>query len=169
MGRQLGLFYALNLWQGTPRVLGIFAAISAGVALALGGVQYAVDGVALKQAVDAWAGAPATEQVARFASAEAIRWLEWGITSYANFMQGLALVLFAIVIVWTARIPRPVGILLGLAGLGALGKGWVLGTQGFASAGVVPSSAAQTFLGLGILWLLIVAWRMKVVVQTAPA
>ena len=33
----------------------------------------AVDGVALKQAVNAWASAPGAEMVARFASAEAIR------------------------------------------------------------------------------------------------
>jgi len=34
-----------------------------------------VDGVALKQAVNAWASAPDAEKAARFASAEAIRWL----------------------------------------------------------------------------------------------
>jgi hypothetical protein len=69
--------------------------------------------VALKQAVDAWSSAPAAEKATRFASAEAIRWLEWGTNSYWNFMPGLALVLFAIVIVWTARIPRPIGYLMG--------------------------------------------------------
>ena len=78
----LVLFFALNLSEGTPRWLGFFAAVSAGVALALAGVLYAVDGVALKQAVDAWVSAPAAEQAARFASAQAIRWLEWGTNSY---------------------------------------------------------------------------------------
>ena len=42
----------------------------------------AVDGVALKQAVNAWASAPVAEKAARFASAEAIRWIEWGARSY---------------------------------------------------------------------------------------
>ncbi len=101
----LVLFFALGVSQGTPRWLGLFGAIAAGVTLALAGVRYAVDGVALKQAVDAWASAPAAQQATRYASAEAIRWLEWGITSYQDFMFGLALVLFAIVIVWTARVP----------------------------------------------------------------
>jgi len=67
------LFFALNVSEGTPRWLGLFGAIAAGVSLALAGVVYAVDGVALKQAADAWASAPAAEQTARFASAEAIR------------------------------------------------------------------------------------------------
>lgn len=164
----LVLFYAMNLSEGTPRWIGFFAAISAGVTLALAGVQNAVDGVALKQAVDAWAGAPAAEQAARFASAEAIRWLEWGAASYANFMIGLTLVLFSITIVWTARVSRPVGYLMGLAGLGFIGKGWVLGMAGFAPIGAVPSNIAQVALGAGILWLLIAAWLRKGAVEPLP-
>src|SRR5438034_2175299 len=90
--------------------------------------------------------APAAEQAARFASAEALRWLEWGTTSYQDFMLGLALVLFAIVIVWTARVPRPVGYLMGLSGLASLVLGWVIGAEGFAPIGEVPSYAAPVFL-----------------------
>ena len=74
--------------------MGLFGAIAAGVVLALYGVASAVEGVVLKQVADAWASAPAAEQAARFASAEAIRWLEWGIKSYQSFTVGLALVLF---------------------------------------------------------------------------
>ena len=85
--------------------------------LALYGVVLAVDGVALKQAVNAWASAPEAEKAARFASAEAIRWLEWGTRSYANFTLGLALLLFAVAEVRTAWIPRPIAYLMGLAGL----------------------------------------------------
>jgi hypothetical protein len=169
MAGLLVLFFALNVSQGTPRWLGFLGAISAGVALALAGVVYAVDGVALKQAVDAWVSAPAAEQAVRFASAEAIRWLEWGTRSYQDFMFGLALVLYAIVIVWTARVPRPIGYLMGLSGLAFIVVGWVFGTEGFAPIGEVPSDAAQTFLFALTIWLLIVAWRRKESVQAAPA
>ena len=165
----LVLFFALGVSQGTPRWLGFFAAIAAGVALAEASVLYAVDGVALKQAVDAWASAPAAEQAARFASAEAIRWLEWGINSYWNFMQGLALVLYAIVIVRTARVPRPIGYLMGLSGLAFFVLGWLVGTRGFTNANNVPTNAGWTLLYVLTIWLLIVAWRMKESVQAAPA
>jgi len=87
------------------------------VALALYGVLQAVDGVALKQAVDAWASAPEVEKSVRFASAEAIRWLEWGVRSYQSFMLGVTFLLFAIVIVWIARTSRAIGVLMGLSGL----------------------------------------------------
>jgi hypothetical protein len=165
----LVLFFALGVSQGTPRWLGLFGAIAAGVTLALAGVRYAVDGVALKQAVDAWVSAPAAQQAARFASAEAIRWLEWGITSYQDFMFGLALVLFAIVIVWTARVPRPIGYLMGLSGLAFLVGGWLLGTEGFSATETVPDLIWQISLLVWIIWLLIVAWRRKASVQAAPA
>lgn len=75
----LVLFFAFQVSLGTQRWVGFFGAVSASVALALSGVLYAVDGVALKQAVDAWASAPAAEKPTRFANAEAIRWLEWGL------------------------------------------------------------------------------------------
>jgi hypothetical protein len=163
----LVLFFALNLSEGPPRWLGFFGAISAGVALALAGVLYAVDGVALKQAVDAWASAPAAEQAARFASAEAIRWLEWGTNSYWNFMQGLALVLYAIVIVWTARVPRPIGYLMGVSGLAFIVLGWLVGTQGFTSANTVPTYVGHGLNDVWMIWLLIVAWRRKESVQAA--
>jgi hypothetical protein len=58
-----------------------------------------VDGVALKQAVNAWASAPAAEKAARFAVAEGMRWLEWGTRSYESFTLGLAVMLCAIAMV----------------------------------------------------------------------
>jgi hypothetical protein len=155
----LVLYFALNLSEGAPRWLGFFAAVAAGVTIVLYGVRMAVDGVALKQAVDAWAIAPPEEQAARFASAETIRWLEWGVASYQTLMFGLTLALYAIVIIWTARVSRPIGYLMGLSGLAWLVVGWVFGTQGFAPVGETPSSAAQALLLIWIIWLLIVAWR----------
>ncbi len=158
----LVLFFALNLSEGTPRWLGFFGAISAGVAIALYGVAFAVDGVALKQALDAWASAPAAEKAARFASAEAIQWLEWGTKSYQDLMFGLTLVLFAITIVWTARITRPIGFVMGLIGLAFIVVGWLEGTEGFsATYGVIESITYFLLLPAWSIWLLIAAWRMK--------
>ena len=158
----LVLFFAFNVPHGAQRWVGFFGAVSASVALALTGVVFAVDGVALKQAVDAWASAPAAEKATRFASAEAIRWLEWGVRSYQDLMLGLALVLYAIVIVWTASpVPRLVGYLMGAAGLAFFVLGWFIGIQGFAPMGEVPSDAAQFLLFVSSAWLLVVAWRRK--------
>jgi hypothetical protein len=164
----LVLFFALNVSQGAPRWLSFFAAISAGLAGALAAVVYAVDGVALKQAVDAWASAPAADQATRFASAEAIRWLETGTRSYQEFTSGVALVLFGTAIVSTARIARPIGYLMGLSGVLLIVMSWVAGTQGLGASTrgllfelVILSSAVWT------IWMLVVAWRMKEPVEAS--
>ena len=83
----LALFFALDVQAGTASWAGRFGAASAAVAVALYGGVLAVDGVAFKQAVDAWASAPAAEKAARFATAEAIRWLEWGVAPFAVEIQ----------------------------------------------------------------------------------
>jgi hypothetical protein len=47
-------FYALDLTSGMPRQLSKLGIAAAGAALALSAVRFAVDGVVLKRAVDAW-------------------------------------------------------------------------------------------------------------------
>ena len=157
----LVLFFALNVPESPARWLAFFGAISAGVTLVLAAVIYAVDGVALKQAVDAWASAPAAEKATSYASVLAIRWVEWGTTSYQDFMWGLTLVLFATTIVVTARIARPIGYLMGLSGVALLVLGWLVGTRGFTSANTLPEYARDVLTTAWIIWLLISAVLMK--------
>ena len=136
-------------------------AASAAATLGLYGVLQAVDGVALKQAVDAWASAPDAEKAARFASAEAIRWLEWGVRSYQNFALGLALLLFAAAVVRTAWIPRPIAFLMGLSGLTYLVQGWVVGSEGFSGTHTILILVAWVLSLAWMIWLVVAAWRMR--------
>lgn len=164
----LVLFFALNGSSGSPGWADRFAAISAVVTLALYGVLQAVDGVALKRAVVAWVSASDVEKVARFASAEAIRWLEEAVRSYQDFMLGLTFLLFAVAIVGKAKIPRPVGYLMGLSGLGYIAQGWVLGSEGFSAAHGMATLPTFVLVLAWVIWLLVAAWRMKGPVE-APA
>lgn len=85
-----------------------------------------------------------------------------GVRSYQDLMLGLALVLYAIVILSTASpVPRLVGYLMGASGLALIVLGWLIGIQGFAPIGEVPSDAAQFLLFVSSAWLLVVAWRRK--------
>ncbi len=164
----LVLFYALNLTDGMPRLMARVGVVSTGVALALTAIRLAVDGVVLKRAVDAWVSAPDAEKAARFASAELARWLEEASTSYQYFVLGFTLVLLAALIVWTARIPRPIGYLLALGGAGYFAAGWILGVSGFAPEGAIPTYISQFFPMIAGVWLLISAWRMPQSAGTAP-
>ena len=129
--------------------------------LALYGALQAVDGVALKQAVNAWASATDAEKAARFASAEAIRWLEWGVRSYQDFALALALLLFAATVLRTAWIPRPIAYLMGLSGVTYLVQGWVAGSEGFSPTQSVAIVVAWVLNLVWIIWLVIVARRMQ--------
>ena len=107
------------------------------------GVLQGVDGVALKQAVDAWTKAPETEKAARFASAETIRWLEWGTRSYHSFTFGLALILLGAAVAMTARLPKSLGYLMLLSGLAYLAQGWCSALRAFPRATQSQSSPAM--------------------------
>ena len=103
----VALFFALDVRGGVALWLNRFALVSAGAAMALYGVLQAVDGVGLKQAVNAWATADVGDKAVRFAAAETVRWLEWAVRSYQSFVFGLALILFGVVIAVTGRVLRP--------------------------------------------------------------
>lgn len=157
------LFFALNV---TARFAGRLGAATTTATLALYGVVMAVDGVALKQAVNAWSTAPDAEKAARLAGAEALRWLEWGARSYENFAMGLA-VLLAAAVVWT-ELSRPLAYVIGLAGLTYLVQGWLAGAEGFSQAHAFAIVAAEVLNVVWMAWLLVVAWRMPDSASASP-
>jgi hypothetical protein len=155
------LFFALDVRDDVVRWAGRFGAAAAAVTLALYGGVLAVDGVALKHAVDAWANAPAAEKAARFATAEAVRWLEWGMRSYENFALAIAIFLFAAAVVRTAWLPRPIAYLMGLSGVTYLVQGWVAGSEGFSQTHTTAIVVAEVLNVAWMTWLVVVASSMK--------
>lgn len=158
VGGLVALRYALR--GGSARADGLvqLGAHAGIVALALCGALQAVDGVALKQAVTAWANAPEAEQAARFAGAETIRWLEWGMRSYHDFSLGLALLLFGVAIASNTTVPRAIGSLMILTGLAYFGQGWIAGADGFTAAQSIGIVAAWVLCIGWMTWLAIYAW-----------
>lgn len=157
----LALYVALGLRDGPAAWAARLGAVSAALALGLYGVLQAVDGVALKQAVDAWVNAPAAEAEARFASAEVVRWIEWGARSYQTFTLGFALVLLGSAVALTGRLPRVLGYLMGLSGVTYIVQGWVLGSEGFSETNTFAILAGYVLMLSWTVWLAAVAWRRK--------
>jgi hypothetical protein len=154
----LALFFALDVQPGPARWAGRFGAASAVATLALYGVLQAVDGVGNKMVDAAWVSAPDAEKSARFASAEAMRWLEWGVRSYQDFALGLALLLLAAAVARTVGLPRPIAYLMGLSGLTYLVQGWVVGAEGFSTTHSTLILVAYAFTLAWMIWLVVVAW-----------
>jgi hypothetical protein len=156
------LFIALDPPHGAGLWLNRTGLITAVAALALYGVLQAVDGVGLKQAVNAWAAAGNDDKAVRFASAETVRWLEWAVRSYQSYVFGLSLILFGWAIAVVAgRAPRPVGYLMALSGLCYLAQGWIIGTSGFSPPNQIPTLLGIVLVVVWSVWLLVAALRTK--------
>ena len=153
--------HALDLRVGGAVAAARVGAVLAVVALALYAVLQAVDGVGNKQVDAAWVHASAADRPARFASAEAVRWLEWGVRSYHDYALGLALILLGVAAaaVQTAPAPRAVGWLMVLSGAAYLVQGWVVGAQGFSSADTTLILVALALSLTWMVWLAIIIWR----------
>ena len=128
------------------------ASMLAGVALALYAALQAVDGVGNQQVDAAWEHATGADRTARFASAEAMRWLEWGMRSYHDYALGLALIGFAVAAaaVGRATVPKGIAWLMGASGIAYLAQGWVVGTQGFS---VADSNLIVAAWALSLAWM----------------
>lgn len=113
--------------------LSLLAAAAAVAAAATWAVLQAVDGVALKQAVDTWADASGTEEPIRFADAETVRWLEWGVQSYVRLLFGLGLLLLGVALVASRLVASWIGWLAALAGLLSAAIGVDVGYSGLDS------------------------------------
>lgn len=126
------LYHALTARQG-PGVLDHLALLSAGGTLAAIMVNMAVDGVALKHTVDAWATASPAEKTIRFAAAETVRWLEWGAHAFFEILLGLTIIAFGAAM-GRRRNTRWHGLLAVPAGVLVVVDGALVGKHGFAGS-----------------------------------
>jgi hypothetical protein len=129
----LGGFVILHkvIAGGSPRIVDQLVFVATIMSAAALTVLQAVDGVALKHAVDAWAAATGPEQTARFGDAETMRWLEWGVNSFFYSLVGLMVGLSGLAIVTRAVVPRWLGWSAVLSGVGLIINAVPVGFQGF--------------------------------------
>lgn len=120
------------LHRETPH-LALLAAASIIASAGAWAVLQAVDGVTLKQNVDAWAAAAEIEKPTRFADAETTRWIEWGVQSYFRVLLGVAFVLVGVAAVVGRLLPSWLGVLLTVGGLLSVAIGVSIGYEGLES------------------------------------
>jgi hypothetical protein len=134
LGGFLVLYRVLAL-RGEVPVLATCALAATVVTAAIWAVLQAVDGVALKHAVDAWAEASGPEKSIRFADAETVRWIEWGLQRYFRLLLGLTIVLFGVAVARTGVVARWLGWIAVVGGLLYMAVGVTVGYSGFEKPG----------------------------------
>ncbi len=154
LGGLVALYYSLRTGAGLAP-FGLAAALTAAASFT---VLQAVDGIALKRAVDAWVSAPAGQESAAFAAAEAIRWIEMGMNSLSYFLAGLTLFVYGVAIALGAIYPRWAGLIAVVSGVALMYNGVVE----VAYEGFVASIVKLVGLALWALWSFLMAvlmWR----------
>jgi hypothetical protein len=158
LGGLVALYYSVSAKPGMGAGLAPFGFAAAVTTAASYTVLQAVDGVALKRAVDAWASAPAAQQTAAFAAAEAVRWIEIAMNSFSFFLAGLTLLLFGLAIALGSVYPRWVGLIAVVSGAALMYDGAVV----VAYEGFAPSIIKVVGLLLLAVWAFVMAvlmWR----------
>src|SRR5215212_6217424 len=150
LGGLVALYYSVSAKPGVGVGLAPFGLAAAVTTAASFTVLQAVDGIALKRAVDAWASAPADQETAAFAAAEAIRWIEIAMNSLSFFLAGLTLFLYGVAIALGIIYPRWVGLMAMVSGAALMYDGAVV----VAYEGFAPSNIKLVGLLLLAVWAL---------------
>jgi uncharacterized membrane protein len=155
IGGLIALYYSITTKLEANAVLARFGFVTAVLTAAALTMLQAVDGVALKWAVNAWANAPADREVATFAVAEGVRWTEYALQSYSNILLGLTLVLYGLAVALGTVYPRWLGWIAVGSGVAWILHGLMVPYIGlFAS---IPRGIGQVLL---YLWAFIMAFLM---------
>jgi hypothetical protein len=71
------------------------------------------------------------------------------------------LILFAVAVIRTTWLSRPIAYLMGLAGVTYLVQGWVVGSEGFSRTETIAILTAFVLDLAWMIWLVLVAWRTE--------
>lgn len=146
--------------------MGLAATIAAGSALT---ILQAVDGIALKMAVDSWYTIPPSstadgvgegEKAIAFRVAEGIRWIEIAANSFFRVLQGSVGIIFGVAIAASATtLSRWIGALGVFAGVATIILGVRVAYVGFATVGSIEDTVSTWTYLAWVVILGIFMWR----------
>ena len=133
-------------------------------------ILQAVDGIALKIAVDTWYATPSSpseagnggregEKAIALRVAEGLRWTEWGIQAYYRMLQGAIALIFGVAIAKGAILSRWIGAVGIAAGVAGIAAGVVTAYVGFSSVRDPVADLSTLLLYPWIIILGIFMWR----------
>ncbi len=116
-GGLIAVYYSITRRSEAGAAIARFGVAMAVLTAASLTMLQAIDDVALKWAVDAWASAPVDQEAAAFAAAEALRWTEYSLQSFSNILLGLTLILYGLAIAVGIAYPRWLGLVAMVSGI----------------------------------------------------
>ena len=149
------IFLSYELDNASARVAAGGAIASLAVAAAL----QAVDGVALKRMVDAWALAPAADKAMAFQAAFAVRQIEVGLAAMFSLLLGSSALLYGLALMTSSLYPRWLGIVAIVGGGVNAIAGVVIAYTGFSDTSMNVSMPASVVMLIWMIAIGILMWR----------
>ena len=159
------LLFADNLKSSGGTKASKIAAAGAITSLALAAALQAVDGIALKAMVDAWAAAPELQRDGIFPAVFAVRQLEIGLASMFSLSMGFTATMFGVALLAEPAYPKWFGWLAIIGGLPTGGAGIAIAYTGFSGLSMAINMPANILL---LIWMLVLGgfmWRQGGVVH----
>jgi hypothetical protein len=145
---------AVALRRSAP-LLALLVAGGAVATAAAWAVLQAIDGVALKQAVDSWFAASGPQNAVRFANAETARWAEQGLQCYFRALYGLTLLGLGAALLAGRQVASWLGAAALLAGALSIAYGidvaYVGFEGGFLDAALIAFQVVLLIFAVGVL------------------
>ena len=154
-GGLVALYFAMTTKREGPTALARFGLGAVVLTTAAITMLQAVDGVALKWAVDAWADAPADRESSALSAAMGLRWTEYALQSYSNILLGLTLIFFGLAIAFGSAYSRWPGWLAAAAGVA-----WIIHGLMVSYVGLFDSAPRLVALVLTAVWAFAMAVQM---------
>jgi hypothetical protein len=154
-GGLVALYFAMTGKREESNALARFGLAAVLLTAAAIAMLQAVDGVALKWAVDAWASAPADQEPSALSAAMGLRWTEYALQSYSNVLLGLTLLLFGFALAFGhayARWPGWLAI--------ASGAAWIIHGIMVSYVGLFDSAPRLVALVLLAVWAFVMAVQL---------
>jgi hypothetical protein len=159
LGQLLGVvliatgFVALSwkLRAGYAGAWALLAGLSTVASVSLAGALQAVDGVALKFAVDRWSASAEGARAAAFEAAYAVRQVEVGLASVTSALFGLTVLLYGIAIMLSPVAPKWLGVFGTLSGMATVISSVIQAHAGFSDLAMAASMPSS---------LLVLGWSM---------
>jgi len=140
---------------GWPQI----AAGGAIASLAVATMLQAVDGIALKVMVDAWAAAPTEQKEGTFHAAFAVRQVEVGLASMLSLLLGLTVTIYGRALLADHTYPNWIGGLALVGGVPTIVAGVVMAYTGFSGLAMAINMPASSLLLVWMLALGVFMWR----------
>jgi hypothetical protein len=147
------LLLAHELESGSAHVWSHLAAGGAIASLAVATALQAVDGVALKTMVNAWAAAPAAQKDVAFRAAFAVRQVEIGLASTLSALLGVTATIYGVALLVDRTYPKWVGGLAILGGVPTTVAGVVMACAGFSGLAMAINMPANSVL---VAWMCVI-------------